>query len=217
MQELIEGYREFKNVELKNYKELFSDLIEHGQKPKALFIGCSDSRVVPTLITNSLPGELFVIRNIGNFVPPFKPDTEFHATASAIEYATDVLEVENIIVCGHTHCGAISALFKDIKPTQNNIHTIKWLSLGEDAKNKALKHFPGASLNLIKEYTEQVSVVNQIENLLTYPSVKERVEAKKLFLHGWHYDLEKGKVFYYSKKDNMFMPLSEVDKSELTQ
>ena len=209
MQEVIDGYQEFKDIDLQNYKYLFKDLVEHGQKPKALFIGCSDSRVVPNLITNTLPGELFVIRNIGNFVAPFQPDSEFHATAAAIEYATDVLEVENIIVCGHTHCGAIGALFKDLKPNKNNIHTIKWLSLGESAKKISLMHMPDAPLEIQKEYAEQVSVVIQLKNLLTYPSVKERVDAKKLFLHGWHYDLENGNILYYSKKDRMFVPLEE--------
>ena len=209
MQEFIEGHQEFKDVDLKNYKELFKDLVDNGQKPKALFIGCSDSRVVPTLITNTLPGELFVIRNIGNFVAPFQPDSEFHATAAAIEYATDVLEVENVIVCGHSHCGAIGALFKDIKPTKNNIHTIKWLSLGESAKQISLMNMPDAPLEVQKEYAEQVSVVVQLKNLLSYPSVKERVDAKKLFLHGWHYDLESGSILYYNKKDKMFVPLED--------
>jgi len=213
MQEFIKGYQEFKDVELQNYKNLFRDLVEHGQKPKALFIGCSDSRVVPNLITNTLPGELFVVRNIGNFVPPFEPDNAFHATAAAIEYATEVLEVENIIVCGHSHCGAISALFKDVKETETNIHTIKWLSLGSEAKKIAEDTLKMASIDIKKEYTEQVSVVLQLKNLLTYPGVKKRVEEKKLYLHGWHYNLETGEILYYSKEDNMFMPLEEA-KSE---
>ncbi|HGZ70545.1 MAG TPA: carbonic anhydrase [Nitratifractor sp.] len=211
MKEVIEGYQEFKDVEIKNYKELFQDLVEHGQKPKALFIGCSDSRVVPTLITNTLPGELFVIRNIGNFVAPFKPDSEFHATAAAIEYATDVLEVENVIVCGHSDCGAIGALFKDIKKSETNIHTIKWLSLGEPAKEYVLEHMPDGTLSDIRHYTEKVSVVLQLKNLLTYPSVKKRVEEKKLFLHGWHYNLASGKILYYSKKEGMFIPLEKAE------
>ncbi len=211
MQEFIEGYQEFKDVEIKNYKDLFEDLAKNGQKPKALFIGCSDSRVVPTLITNSLPGELFVIRNIGNFVAPFKPDSEFHATAAAIEYATDVLEVENIIVCGHSDCGAIGALFKEIKPSATNIHTIKWLSLGEPAKNYVLAHLPSGTPQEIKRYTEKVSVVLQLRNLLSYPSVKKRVEEKKLFLHGWHYNIETGKILYYSKKEGLFIPLEKAE------
>ncbi len=211
MQEFIEGYQEFKDIEIQNYKALFKDLVEHGQKPKALFIGCSDSRVVPTLITNSLPGELFVVRNIGNFVAPFQPDSEFHATAAAIEYATDVLEVENIIVCGHSDCGAIGALFKDIKKNENNIHTVKWLSLGAPAKNYVLEHMPNGEKTELLRYTTKVSVVLQLKNLLSYPSVKKRVEDKKLFLHGWHYNIETGEILYYSKKEGLFIPLEEAE------
>ena len=209
MQEFIEGYQEFKDVEIQNYKDLFKELVEHGQKPKALFIGCSDSRVVPTLITNSLPGELFVVRNIGNLVAPFEPDNAYHATAAAIEYATDVLEVENIIVCGHSDCGAMKALFKEKKMTETNIHTIKWLSLAEPAKEYVLAHIPNGSQSEIVRYTTKVSIVMQLKNLLTYPSVKRRVEEKKLFLHGWHYNIENGEILYYSKKDGLFIPLEK--------
>ena len=209
MQEFIEGYQEFKDVEIQNYKDLFKELVEHGQKPKALFIGCSDSRVVPTLITNSLPGELFVVRNIGNLVAPFEPDNAYHATAAAIEYATDVLEVENIIVCGHSDCGAMKALFKETKKTETNIHTIKWLSLAKPAKEYVLNHIPNGTKSEILRYTTKVSIVMQLKNLLTYPSVKQRVEEKKLFLHGWHYDIESGEILYYSKKDGLFIPLEK--------
>ncbi len=209
MQEFIEGYQEFKDIEIQNYKELFKELVEHGQKPKALFIGCSDSRVVPTLITNSLPGELFVVRNIGNFVAPFQPDSEFHATAAAIEYATDVLEVENIIVCGHSDCGAMKALFKETKKTETNIHTIKWLTLGEPAKKYVLKHLPNGSKEEILRYTTKVSVVLQLKNLLTYPAVQKRVAAKRLFLHGWYYNIENGEILYYAKEKGLFIPLEK--------
>jgi carbonic anhydrase len=209
MLEVIKGYKEFKNIELRNYEKLFYDLAHHGQNPKTLFIGCSDSRVVPNIITNSKPGDLFVTRNIGNFVPPFKPDSDYHATASVIEYATEHLEVENIIVCGHSNCGAISSMFKEVKVTEKNIHTIKWLSLGEEAKKEALKLEPNAPLDVIKEDTTKISVVHQLKNLLTYPSVKERVDEKKLFLHGWYYDIESGKILCYSKDEERFVPISK--------
>jgi len=104
---IIKGSEHFKNKDFKKYKNKFIDLVKNGQHPKVLFIGCSDSRVVPNLITQSEPGDLFVMRNIGNFVPPFKPDVDFHGTAAAIEYAVSILKVTDIIVCGHSHCGAI--------------------------------------------------------------------------------------------------------------
>ena len=206
---LIDGHNDFKSVKFKNNKERFKHLVEEGQDPKALFIGCSDSRVMPALITNSKPGDLFIIRNIGNFVAPFNPNQDYHATASAIEYAVSVLEVTDIIVCGHSECGAISALYKKIEPTDENLHTIKWLELGESAKRSALLSMRGKPEKEILHYTEKVSVIFQLENLLTYPAVKRRVEEGSLFLHGWHYDLKDGKIEYYDEELYEFKELSE--------
>jgi len=111
------GHEAFRKIAFNKSKERFRKLVDEGQSPKALFIGCSDSRVMPAMITSSKPGDLFIIRNIGNFVAPFNPDADFHATASAIEYAVSILEVSDIIVCGHSDCGAIEALYKEITDT----------------------------------------------------------------------------------------------------
>ena len=209
MKTLIEGHNDFQSVKFKNNKERFKHLVEEGQNPKALFIGCSDSRVMPALITNSKPGDLFIARNIGNFVAPFNPSQDYHATASAIEYAVSVLEVTDVIVCGHSECGAISALFKKIEPTDENLHTIKWLELGESAKRSALLSMKGQPQEEILRYTERISVIFQLENLLTYPAVKRRVEEGSLFLHGWHYDLKNGKIEYYDEELYEFKELTE--------
>jgi len=206
---LIEGHNEFQSLKFKNNKERFKHLVEEGQDPKALFIGCSDSRVMPALITNSKPGDLFIIRNIGNFVAPFNPIQDYHATASAIEYAVSVLEVSDIIVCGHSECGAIASLFKKIEYNDENLHTIKWLELGKSAKRSALLSMKGKTHEEILHYTEKVSVIFQLENLLTYPAVKRRIEEGSLFLHGWHYDLKNGKIEYYDEEMYEFKELSE--------
>ncbi len=209
---LIEGHSAFQSVKFKDNKERFENLVEEGQNPKALFIGCSDSRVMPALITDSKPGDLFIVRNIGNFVAPYNPDQDYHATASAIEYAVSVLKVTDIIVCGHSECGAISALFKEIEPSDENLHTIKWLELGKSAKCSALLSMKGQPEEEILTYTEKVSVIFQLENLLTYPAVKRRLEEGKLYLHGWHYDLKDGKIEYYDEKSYEFKELSEKSK-----
>jgi len=206
---LIEGHKDFHAVKFTKNKERFKNLVEEGQNPKALFIGCSDSRVMPALITSSKPGDLFIARNIGNFVAPFNPSQNYHATASAIEYAVSVLEVSDIIVCGHSECGAIASLFKDIEPTDENLHTIKWLELGENAKRSALLSLKGRPHEEILNYTERVSVIFQLENLLTYPAVKRRVDKGELFLHGWHYDIKNGKIEYYDEEDYEFKELKE--------
>ncbi len=207
LQEFEKGHMNFQKVKFNENKERFHKLINDGQNPKALFIGCSDSRVMPAMITNSKPGDLFIVRNIGNFVAPFNPENNYHATASAIEYAVSILEVSDIIVCGHSHCGAIEALYKDIKETSENIHTIKWLELGLEAKKVATLAHKNDNKDVMLRYTEKISVVYQLDNLLTYPAVKRRVEDGSLHLHGWHYDMEDGTIFYYDDVNYEFKAL----------
>ena len=209
LKEFEKGHESFQKIKFKKSQERFKKLVEEGQNPKALFIGCSDSRVMPALITGSKPGDLFIVRNIGNFVAPFKPDADFHATASAIEYAVSVLDITDIIVCGHSDCGAISALYKEINPTPENVHTIKWLELGDNAKRIAKQVCVNESKEVLLRYTEKLSVVFQLENLLTYPAVRQGVEDETIFLHGWHYDIENGNIEYYDDENLEFKALTQ--------
>ncbi len=209
LQEFEKGHEAFQKVKFNHSKERFKKLVDEGQNPKALFIGCSDSRIMPAMITGSGPGDLFIVRNIGNFVAPYKPDADYHATASAIEYAVSILEVSDIIVCGHSHCGAIEALHKNIEATSENIHTVKWLELGKEAKKVALLVYGNKDKEAMLRYTEKISVVYQLDNLLTYPGVKKRVEEGTLYLHGWHYDMEDGDIEYYDDENYEFKPLTK--------
>ncbi|MDY0121726.1 MAG: carbonic anhydrase [Sulfurimonas sp.] len=207
---LLDGNEMFKNSYFKKHEKELLDLVEFGQSPKALFIGCADSRVIPNLITQTAPGELFVLRNVGNFVAPYKPDEDYHATASGIEYAVSALEVSEIIICGHTHCGAIASLYTNIdeKPF---IHTKKWLSLGKDAQTLALRTLgEDAEKEELLRLTEKLSVVSQIEHLLTYPFVKERVDAGELHIHGWMYDIANGDIEYYDPDTCEYKSLSTI-------
>ena len=210
---LISGNALFQESYHKAHEKEFLDLVENGQHPKALYIGCSDSRVLPNLITKSAPGDLFVVRNVGNFVAPYRPDEDFHSTASAIEYAISVLKVENIIVCGHTHCGAICAIYDNEgkMDSPDLVHTKKWLTLGENAKKQALLALGNrADKDMLLRLTEKLSVISQIENLLTYPSVKSKVEAGEINIHGWMYDIESGEIEYYDAESSQFQPLSSL-------
>lgn len=210
MEEYAKGNQLFRNYFKKNEESLLH-LVESGQSPKALFIGCSDSRVIPDMMVQTNPGDLFVVRNVGNFVPPFEPDSDFHSTASAIEYAVSVLKVAEIIICGHTHCGACEHLFEEIEDTPDLIHTKKWLELGESAKKSAILSLgTNAQKEDLLRLTEKLSVIKQIENILTYPKVKERFEADDLHIHGWCYDVETGSIEYYNAETYEFEPLKSL-------
>ncbi len=209
LQEFEKGHLAFQQIKFNQSKERFKKLVDEGQNPKALFIGCSDSRVMPAMITGSKPGDLFIVRNIGNFVAPYNPNADYHATASAIEYAVSILEVSDIIVCGHSHCGAIAALYKNIQETPENIHTIKWLDLGAEAKKVATLAYGKEDNAKMLRYTEKISVVYQLDNLLSYPAVQRRVDEGTLYLHGWHYNIENGEIEYYDDENYEFKPLAE--------
>lgn len=209
LKEYAQGNELFKSY-FKENKESLMKLVTSGQSPKALFIGCSDSRVIPDLIVQTNPGDLFVIRNVGNFVPPYRPDEDFHSTASGIEYATSVLNVEEIIICGHSHCGACEHLYEDIEDS-SLVHTKKWLELGESAKSAALLSLGAdAPKEDLLRLTEKLSIINQIENILTYPKVKQRFENGDLHIHGWFYDIETGDIEYYNADQYKFLPLNDL-------
>lgn len=209
---MILGNELFQKSYFKAHEKEFLQLAKKGQTPKALYIGCSDSRVVPDLMTSSAPGDLFVVRNIGNFVAPYKPDEDFHSTASAIEYAVSVLNVKNIIVCGHTHCGAIEAIHtKSCASDPDLVHTKTWLTLGESAKSQAILALGlNADKEVLYRLTEKLSVISQLENLLTYPSVSKRVDSGEIAIHGWVYDIESGEIEYYDPEISQFLPLSSL-------
>jgi len=207
-----EGNKLFKSYFKKN-KESLLKLVRSGQSPKALFIGCSDSRVIPDLMIQSNPGDLFVIRNVGNFVPPYKPDEDFHATASGIEYAVSVLKVQEIIICGHTHCGACSSLYEELDDP-SLIHTKKWLELGKSAKTSAILSLGSdAPKEELLRLTEKLSIMKQIDNILTYPIVKAGFENYTLAIHGWYYDIETGDIDYYNADSCEFLPLKDLSQT----
>ena len=198
---LFEGAIKFKEENFLTYKELFENLKE-GQNPHTLFVGCSDSRVVPNLITNTLPGELFVIRNIANIVPPYREADEYLATTSAIEYALEELKVENIIICGHSHCGGCAALYEEEHFTKMpNVRN--WLKLISPVKEQVLALNPKTKA-MRAYFTEQINIEKQIMNLFTDPNVKEKYLARTLHIYGWHYIIESGEVYSYDFKKHEF-------------
>lgn len=199
---LFAGALKFKEQDFLEHKELFADL-KRNQNPHTLFIGCSDSRLVPNLITGTKPGELFAIRNIANIVPPYRQSTEFLATTSAIEYALCELLVENVIICGHSHCGGCKALFESEEHFIQMPNVKNWLRLLDDVKFEvqaqisSSKYDPSELLELRGWLCEQINIEHQVRNFFTYPQVRKRYLAGKLRVFGWHYIIESGEIYSY--------------------
>ena len=203
MEKLLNGAVEFKRQDFENHKEFFTQL-GRKQEPHTLFIGCSDSRVVPHLITKAVPGELFIVRNIANIVPIYRMTDEFLSTTAAIEYAVKQLNVDHIVVCGHSNCGGCQALYDSPEELKELPHTRKWLELAYPVREKVLAQVGPNDLAEREWLTEQVNVVEQMRHLLTYPFIAERYLAGSLFIHGWHYIIETGEVFVYDKEKQSF-------------
>lgn len=203
---LFDGVKAFKEQNFDSVKELFRDL-EREQNPHTLFIGCSDSRVVPSLITHTMPGELFIIRNVANLVPYYHQNHDnYLATSSAIEYAVNVLEVENIIVCGHSNCGGCRAIYASDEKMKDLPMVKKWLELAQPVKAQVrAKILQSRSASCRRdEFTAQLNVVEQMKHLLTFPYIKDRYDRDELNILGWYYVIETGEVYNYSTRTEEF-------------
>lgn len=203
--ELLQRLRCFHTDYFPQYQDRFRHLVNEGQHPTTLFIGCSDSRIVPYMLTGAGPGELFIVRNVGALVPPYDGQYGLHGTAAAIEYAVLNLHVSHIIVCGHTHCGAMKALYEEVSPEAHNLDA--WLGLAREAA------LPVQVTEEALRRTEQRSIVLQLERLMDYPMVRQRVEKREISLHGWHYVIEDGEVHVFDVLKGQFVPASASDHS----
>lgn len=195
MLSLLNGAIKFMEEDFLEHKELFASL-KHAQDPHTLFISCTDSRVVPNLITNSLPGELFMVRNIANIVPPYRVSEEFLSTTSAIEYALYALNIKNIIVCGHSDCGGCAAIYKPKEDFSKMPNLYHWIKLIEPIKAEVLK-FTSDDPAKIAWLTERLNIINSIENIFSYPGIESAYKAGEINIYGWHYIIETGEIFCY--------------------
>jgi carbonic anhydrase len=203
---LFEGIREFKANEYIPRQQFFEELGKK-QNPHTLFIGCSDSRVVPNLITQTFPGELFVVRNIANLVPHYKRHSDTYlATTSAIEFAVNQMNVSNIVVCGHSNCGGCAALYQD-KELKNLPHTKKWMELAHPVKKIVEQKIAKNKITLEERtlFTEQLNVVEQMNHLLKYSYIKKRVKEGKINVMGWYYHIDTGEIYNYDRNLKRFI------------
>ena len=203
--ELLLRLRRFRTAYVPRHQQRFQDLVADGQHPKTLFIGCSDSRLVPYLLTGAGPGELFIVRNVGALVPPHDQSHGLHGTMAAIEFAVLSLHVERIVVCGHSHCGPVRAAYEGT-PAEA-VALTAWLKLMDEAL------LPEQPCPESMRRTEQRAVVLQLERLMGYPMVRREVEAGRLTLHGWHYVIEDGEVHVFDAQQGDFVAASVASNS----
>lgn len=213
MQKLVEGIHQFHRHVVNDYQALFTRLAD-GQKPLALFITCSDSRIDPCLLTQTDPGELFILRTAGNIVPPY--GAVEGGEAATIEYAVAALHVQDIVICGHSHCGAMSAL---LHPEQ---------TAGMPAVASLLRHAEATRRIICENYdhireprarlmaTVEENVLVQLEHLKTHPCVAAALSRRSLRLHGWVYKIETGAVFAYSVEQQQFLSMTEQPRELVT-
>jgi len=203
---LLEGLRRYETTKRTRYSKRFAALA-HGQEPVALFITCSDSRVVPSLLSLASPGELFVVRNVANIVPPSSEDaTTDTSVASAVWYALEVLKINDVVVCGHSGCGGIKAALGGAPPYRP---LQRWLEPASRAVAAWREHGPLDATFPDFDQVSQISALQQLENLETYDYIRAKVESGALGLHAWWFDIPTARLLAYSKESRRYVPIME--------
>jgi carbonic anhydrase len=203
VKKLLRGLDEFRQSYVRGHQDLLEQL-SHGQHPRVLFITCSDSRVDPNLITHTDLGELFVIRNAGNIIPPYGAANG--GEGGTIEYAINALNIDQIIVCGHSHCGAMKGLLKLNKLQQDMPLVYDWLKHAEATRLLVQENYPNLTEEQLIETLVAENVLIQIDNLKTYPVVKARLHQGKLKIYAWIYQIETGEILAYDEKTHTYVP-----------
>ena len=207
MHKLADGVHKFQREVFGHHRELFARLAD-GQAPHTLFITCSDSRISPNLLTQTAPGEIFILRNAGNIVPSW--GAPVGGEAATIEYAVGALGVQHIVICGHSGCGAMKAVLEP--ESLETLPAVKqWLAHAETTRRIITENYPGRGPEELLNIATQENVLAQLENLRTHPSVAARVAKGAIALHGWVYKIGTGEVYAYDADEGQFRPLAEVN------
>jgi len=199
--QLIEGFARFRERHFAREDALFRELVEQGQTPRTLVVACCDARVDPALVLDCAPGDLFVIRNVANLVPPAENQGHYHGTSAALEFGVRKLNVAHIIVLGHAHCGGIHALLEgDVQ--KGDAFISQWMGIAEAARERVDRENAGGATR--QHACEQQAILVSLDNLMTFPWIRERVEQGTLALHGWYFDIERGELLGYDTAARRF-------------
>jgi carbonic anhydrase len=207
---LLKGYRKFHAETFQPQRKIFEALARHGQRPRTMVIGCCDSRVDPTAVFSAGPGEMFILRNVANLVPPYEPQGEFHGTSAAVDFAVNGLGVTDIVVLGHAGCGGIKAYLDGMyDPDKGGGDFIqKWMSLLKAARGTVIANNPDPAPDVLQRELEQAGVVSSLGNLMSFAFVAERVAAGALAIHGAYFDIATGDLQAYDRQARRFESLA---------
>jgi len=211
---LIQGYRAFLFSQLRRQQDRFRELAESGQAPEIMVIGCCDSRVSPEVIFDARPGELFVVRNVANIVPPYQPDERAHGVSAALEFGVAALKVKHIVVLGHAHCGGVKAYAEDAEPLTPGDFIGNWMRIMAPAMEKV---GPRGALSRAEYMArlEQANAANSLENLLTSPRLRVLVERGAIALHGAYFAVATGELLVRDATAGEFLPVAPEDHARV--
>src|SRR5579872_787809 len=201
--QLLEGYRAFLNGRLRAEQDRYRELARSGQSPEVMVIGCCDSRCAPEAIFNARPGELFVVRNIANLVPPYAPDAQAHGVSAALEFGVVALKVRHIVVLGHAQCGGVKAFAEDAEPLTPGDFIGKWMSLMAPAAEKVGPR-GDRSMDEYLTLLEQANVMLSLDNLMTFPRLRKLAEGGDVALHGAYFGVATGDLSVLDRASGTF-------------
>ena len=208
VKKLIDGYQRFYKKYFQEQPEIYNSLFEQGQSPKFFFFFCCDSRVHPTQVMDTMPGDIFVIRNVANLVPVNKVDGKSHGTSAAMEFAIKHLDVKHIIVFGHSQCGGIKSLMEGDHLDHEYGFIDPWMKIAKSAREAVVNGYADEDFDAQCIRCEKASIQMSLNNLKTFPWIKERYDAGKLFIHGWYFDIESGSLF--GNQGDQFVPVKDL-------
>lgn len=205
---LTDRYRRFRHRHFVPNADQYEELATYGQNPDTMIISCSDSRVDPETIFNAMPGELFIVRNVANLVPPYEVSGKYHGVSAAMEFAVLNLRIKHLIIMGHSGCGGVKAALDQSAAIQTEAHFIsKWMSMLDDARLAVLSAHQTSSASVRQEALEKEAVKQSISNLRTFPFIREQEEKGRLSLHGAHFDIKSGTLTVLNHSRGAFYPL----------
>jgi carbonic anhydrase len=205
-QRLIDGYNAFAGGRLRREQDRYRELAERGQSPQIMVIGCCDSRVSPEVIFDAGPGELFVVRNVANLIPPYSPDGAYHGVSAALEFGVSALRVKHIVVLGHAHCGGVRAYAEEHAPLSPSDFIGRWMSLLAPAAKKVGARGDATAAEYLKRL-EQASVINSLDNLMTFPRLAKLIEKGKIATHGAYFGVATGDLSVLDRASGEFRPV----------